>query len=163
MYHYNIALKKIIILLKYIIILGYYIKTLEIRIKQSNFFKIFKFRLNFVDAHFNLGNVLKDKGDYLGSIEHYDKVLKLEPSHNKALSHKLFQLARICHWTEIDKYKKEIKTIGLKNGEIEPFAMLSFDDCSERSQRRAEIYVQSKYIKTSFLPKIKENKNLKLG
>ena len=164
LYYYNIALKKNNNSPEIYNNIGLLYKDTGDKNKAVQFFqKSLNLDFNFVDAHFNLGNVLKDKGDYLGSIEHYDKVLKVEPNHNKALSHKLFQLARICHWTEIDKYKKEIKTIGLKNGEIEPFAMLSFDDCSESAQRRAEIYVQSKYIKkASFTPKIKENKKLKI-
>ena len=163
LYYYNIALEKNKNSPEIYNNLGLLYKDIGDKNKAIQFFqKSLNLDINFVDAHFNMGNTLKDKGDYLGSIRHYDKVLILEPTHNKALSHKLFQLASICNWSEIDKYKQEIKHIGLKD-DIEPFTMLSFDDSFERSQRRAEIYVQNKYpSKVLPIRKINENEKTKI-
>ena len=112
-----------------------------------------------------MGNSLKDLNNNTDAIIYYDKVLKINPTHNQALSHKLFQLANICDWNEIAKYKSNIKTIGLSNNEVEPFTMFTFDDSLSRNQKRAEFYVKMRFQnikKANFKKKIKNSK-LKLG
>ena len=134
-----------------------------------NFFqKALEIDSNSIDANFNMGNMLKDVNDNIGAISYYNKALLLNPNHNKALSQKLFQLAQICDWDNIQKYKKKIKYIGIKDDAIDPFTLLTFDDSLNRSQIRAELFAKStiskiKYFKKTYL-EVKSNfKRIRIG
>ena len=122
-----------------------------------NFFqKALEVNSNSIDANFNMGNMFKDFNDNTGAISYYEKVLVLNPNHNKALSQKLFQLAQICDWDNIQKYKKDIKYIGVENDAIDPFTLLTFDDSLNRNKKRAELFAKST------ISKIKSSKKINL-
>ena len=116
-----------------------------------------KINADLIDANFNMGNVLKDTNNKVEAIAFYDNVLNLNPNHYKALSQKLFQLAQICDWDKIKEYKKVIKSIGLKNEAIDPFTILTFDDCLNRNQKRAELFAKNIVPKVKIIEKSNVN------
>ena len=167
--HYNIALKKNSKSPEIYNNLGLLLKETN---KKNSAIKCFKNALDldgeFIDANYNMANVLKDIKNNLSSISFYEKVLSLNPNHVNALSQKLFQLAQICEWKKINKHKNEIKKIGLKKNEVEPFTMLTFDDSPKRNQQRSSLYYlnrfkTSKKTNKSLFIKKNKRKKIKLG
>ena len=132
------------------------------------FNKALELKPDFVDANYNIANLLKDIGEPYKAITYYNEVLKLEPDNSQAISQKLFQLASICDWKNIDQYKSKFKSIGITKNHIEPFTMLTFDDSAERSKKRSQLYFENKFqmlsknIEVNFIKKTKHSK-IKIG
>jgi len=109
------------------------------------FEKAILFKKNYVEAFNNLGDALKDIGKNTEAIKVYDKVLEIQPANEKVIAHRNFLLRLICKWEKIEKDTTKISKLGINEGDVGPFTLMSLEDSPERHKLRAIAHTEKKF------------------
>ena len=109
------------------------------------FEKAILFKKNYMEAFINLGDALKDIGKNTEAILVYDKVLEIQPANEKVIAHRNFLLRLICEWEKIEKDTAKISKLGIHEGDVGPFTVMSLEDSPERHKLRAVAHTEKKF------------------
>ena len=130
------------------------------------FEKAILFKKNYMEAFINLGDALKDIGKNTEAILVYDKVLEIQPANEKVIAHRNFLLRLICEWEKIEKDTAKISKLGIHEGDVGPFTVMSLEDSPERHKLRAVAHTEKKFPRRKLQeynhPKAKKN-HIRIG
>ena len=130
------------------------------------FEKAILFKKNYMEAFINLGDALKDIGKNTEAILVYDKVLEIQPANEKVIAHRNFLLRLICEWEKIEKDTAKISKLGIHEGDVGPFTLMSLEDSPERHKLRAVAHTEKKFPRRKLQeynhPKAKKN-HIRIG
>ncbi|SCA55144.1 conserved hypothetical protein [Candidatus Terasakiella magnetica] len=93
----------------------------------------------------NLGNSYQKQGSSLQAVEAYSRALSIKPTYSDALVSKVYEQAKMCDWSEYDRNKKLILSLGQKDSVVPPFSLLCEEDNPERQFMRAQNYASMKF------------------
>jgi len=130
------------------------------------FEKAILFKKNYMEAFINLGDALKDIGKNTEAILVYDKVLEIQPANEKVIAHRNFLLRLICEWEKIEKDTAKISKLGIHEGDVGPFTVMTLEDSPERHKLRAVAHTEKKFPRRKLQeynhPKAKKN-HIRIG
>jgi len=125
-----------------------------------------KIKPDHAEAYNNMGNILNVKNELDAAIDSFKQALKIRPEYEAVHAQKLHQQALICDWTEIEEDRDLIPRLGTLTQNVEPFAIMAFEDVPERHRLRSEIYAKTKFkhrpIPLSAVP-VQKPKRLRVG
>lgn len=107
--------------------------------------KAIEIRPDYAEAYNNIGSVLNKKGELFAALDCYKRALEIYPENEAIFSQKLYQQAQMCDWNGIEQDRGKISRLGITEGHIDPFGILSLEDAPERHRIRSEIYASNKY------------------
>lgn len=109
------------------------------------FEKAILFKKNYMEAYNNLGDALKEIGKNTEAIRVYDKVLEIQPANEKVIAHRNFLLRLICEWEKLEEDITKISKLGINEGDVGPFTLMSLEDSPERHKLRAVAHTEKKF------------------
>ena len=128
--------------------------------------KAIEIRPDYAEAYNNIGSVLNKKGELFAALDCYKRALEIYPENEAIFSQKLYQQAQMCDWNGIEQDRGKISRLGITEGHIDPFGILSLEDAPERHRIRSEIYASNKYANIASpveKQRFPETKRLRVG
>ncbi|AXE61829.1 tetratricopeptide repeat protein [Candidatus Thioglobus sp. NP1] len=123
-----------------------------------------KIKPDYAEAYYQIGVSLKGKGDLEDAIASYKKALKIKPKNAPALSQAHYLAIVMSDWSYAKTLEKNL-SIGLLEGNLSVYGLLSLDDNPSMHHRRSTELVKSDY---KFRPifnsrPIKKSNHIKVG
>ncbi|MEZ5972393.1 MAG: tetratricopeptide repeat protein [Hyphomonadaceae bacterium] len=97
------------------------------------------------DTFYRLGVLYSNSRMSEEAISWFNGALKADDRHAPARAQRLHQLAKICDWKAVAAEQSTLATLGLTNGAVPPFALLSLEDRPERHRIRGERFAEQIY------------------
>ena len=116
------------------------------------FTKAIVFKPNLPGVYNNLASALFSQGKLDKGIEASRNALRIKPDYALARAEKLWQQAHICDWLELKDNRRFLKDLGITDGFVPPFRVLSFEDAPDRHFQRSVNYAQKNYPKKTITP-----------
>ena len=117
----------------------------ELDAALASFDKAIALQPRLAEAYCNLGTALQELKQPEAAIANFDKALSLKPDFADARARKLFLQATICDWSGIADDAGMIPALGVSDGAVQPFMMLSLEDNPARHRARSENFTQERY------------------
>ena len=129
--------------------------------------KALELKPNYAEAYSNLGNALEEQGQLEEALSSYAHAITLKNDIDYLFGHYLHLRIRLCIWLKLsDDLNKLINKINSGEKASYPFPLLSLIDDPDIHKKSAEIYLNDKYPKSNFFPKISNNyshQKIKIG
>ena len=134
---------------------------------EKSFRNGIKIDSNHFDSHFNLGNLLRDINRRKEALLCYEKAREIKPDASYILGNVIHTKMHLCEWDELQGQIDDLLK-GINNGRkvIGPFALMAILDSPMVIQKATEIYVNDKYPRSNFFPKITsyvKQKKIRIG
>jgi protein O-GlcNAc transferase len=111
----------------------------------ESFSKALSIKPDYANAYSNIGNALHEKGRIDEAIAAYNKALSIQPDLASTRAQKLHQLANVCNWSAIKEDSSYLATLGVTDGVVSPFSILSLEDAPDRHRLRSVNYARKRF------------------
>lgn len=97
------------------------------------------------EAHTNLAYALQSMGRFDEAVDAYSAALEVAPHHSRAKAARIYLLAQMCDWRAHREFAPVADALGVTEGAVAPFDLLSLEDAPARQRQRAERYARATF------------------